>query len=328
MSFDTPHHKPCSICHSRPANKTNSHLIPSFFIAMVSSIDDSYRRDKELLFTIGDRATTAYIGRSVREDELLHIFNNLSEDRLDRMTKLSAAKDYIFCSHCEKKIGEYLESPWHDYLFEGRRTPADTAYFFWVSLLWRISAFEGLSLKLPTHIEEGLRKRLNAFINAKDNQDETTQLMIKAPFIYKVLYCKDFSRKNAGIIYYEYDRKSKIATLLLGDVAACFNFHKHGSFDGHSFYGLENSFAEAPVNDGSKIEDIVFISDSVLEKTVNQILAKCQTNRLNSDRANILFMWKLVREKLGIPLPIKPDEVFLRYVILELNSDSAKIGEC
>ena len=98
----------CTICHLRPADKTNSHLIPSFFIAMVSSVDGSYRRDKELLYTIGNNITTAYIGRSVREDELRNSFDSLSDERLSMMTENTDAKDYIFCSHCERKLGKYL----------------------------------------------------------------------------------------------------------------------------------------------------------------------------------------------------------------------------
>ena len=45
---------------------------------MASSVDGCYRRDKELLYTIGKNYTTAYIGRSVREDELCNSFNSLS----------------------------------------------------------------------------------------------------------------------------------------------------------------------------------------------------------------------------------------------------------
>ena len=220
----------CAICHSRPADKTNSHLIPSFFIAMVSSVDGSYRRDKELLYTIGDRSTTVYIGRSVQEDELLKSFDSISDERIQRMSINPDTKDYIFCPHCEKKLGEYLESPWHDHILNGKTIAPDVAYFFWVSLLWRISAFEGINLKLPTHIERALGNRLNSYIQARDSKSDIAPLLYKPPFLYKVLYCKDFSKSYAGFVYTEYDRKSKMATLLLGDVAACFFFDKHGSF--------------------------------------------------------------------------------------------------
>lgn len=246
MKYTSHNYSTCAICKSRPADKMNSHIIPSFFVAMVSSIDHSYKRDKELLYSIGDRVTTTYIGRSVREEELIDSFDFISDERLSEMSKQIVSKDYIFCLHCEKKLGEYLESPWHDHILSGKTINSDDAFFFWTSLLWRISVYEGITLKLPNHIEKALGKRLNSFIQAKDNNKEIQPLLNKAPFRYKVLYCKDYSKHHAGVIYYEYDHKSKIATLLLGDVAACFSFHKHGSFEKHSFYGLEKTFASSP----------------------------------------------------------------------------------
>lgn len=111
MKESSRNNAPCAICSLRPADKTNSHLIPSFFIAMISSVDHSYKRDKELLYTINEDITTAYIGRGVREEELLRSFDSVSDERLDMMKQNTDSKDYIFCPHCERKLGEYLESP-------------------------------------------------------------------------------------------------------------------------------------------------------------------------------------------------------------------------
>ena len=320
-------HAPCAICKSQPADKPNSHIIPSFFVAMVSSIDNSYKRDKELLYTIGDRITTAYIGHAVREEELLISFDSVTDERLAMMNDNTVSKDYIFCPHCEKKLGEYLESPWHDHLFNNRKISPASAYFFWVSILWRISAFEGLNFKLPTYIEQSLRKRLNAFILAKDNKSDTSQLMCKLPFRYKVLYCKDYSKHHGGLIYYEYDRKSKVVTLLLGDVAACFSFHKHGSFDKYTFHGLEKTFSNTIINDGTCNEVILNVDASIIDTVNSSLINKLQAIRLEADRKNILTMWKLVRKKLIPALPSKPDEIFIRYVITELYNDTVKSGE-
>ncbi|SEV83857.1 hypothetical protein SAMN04487850_0367 [Prevotella aff. ruminicola Tc2-24] len=327
MKNKTTHHTPCAICKSQPADKTNSHIIPSFFVAMVSSIDNSYKRDKELLYTIGDRITTPYIGHAVREEELLSSFDSITDERLAMMNDNTVSKDYIFCPHCEKKLGEYLESPWHDHLFNNRKISPASAYFFWASILWRISVFEGINFKLPTHIEKSLRKRLNAFIVAKDNKSDTSQLMSNLPFCYKVLYCKDYSKHHGGLIYYEYDCKSKVVTLLLGDVAACFSFHKNGSFDKYSFHGLEETFPNASINDGSCNEAILNVDASILDITNSRLINKLQTIRLEADKKNILAMWKMVRKKSIPNLPSKPDDCFIRYVISELHNDTVKSGE-
>lgn len=293
---------------------------------MVSSVDNSYRRDKELLYTIGDRSISVYMGRSVTEEEWRNSFDSLSDERIKRMSKQSASKDYIFCSHCEKKLGNYLESPWHNHMFKGKTISPILSYFFWVSLLWRISAFEGLSFKLPTHIEKGLGKRLNEFIQLMDNKEELSPLMNKAPFVYKVLYCKDYSKEHPGFIFYEYDSKRKIATLLLGDVATCFSFHKHGSFFGHSFYGLEQAFTKAPVNDGSTSEQVISISASKLNNVGSNIVSKLQAIKKEVDRENVIRMWQLVRNKIPF-LPSIPTEDFVSYVLYELYDDSEKTGE-
>lgn len=319
--------QPCAICHSRPADKTNSHIIPSFFIAMVSSVDNSYKRDKELLYTIGDHLTTAYIGRSVKEEDLKDSFDILTDERLIELSKQTASKDFIFCSHCERKLGEYFESPWHDHLFFDRNITADTAYFFWVSLLWRVSVFDGTAFKLPTHLEKSLGKRLNSYIQAKVDKQDTLPFLNKAPFTYKVIYCKDYSKEHSGFIYSEYDPKSKIASFMLGDVAACFSFQKHGTFDKHSFYGLESTFNSAATNDGFSDENILDVEAKVFENFGDNIIDKFKNLRLDSDEENIIGMWNLTIKKLGVPLPSRPSKAFIQYVISKLYAANVKNGE-
>ena len=327
MKDSTRNHAPCAICHLRPADKTNSHLIPSFFTAMISSVDNSYKREKELLYTINEYITTTYVGRAVREEELLRSFDSVSDERLDMMKHNTDSRDYIFCPHCERKLGDYLESPWHDHLFNKRNIEPTTAYFFWVSLLWRISAFEVMNFKLPTHIEEALRKRLNAFIQAKDRKSDTSKLMNKLPFSYKVLYCEDFSKHHEGMIYGEYDRKSKIVSLILGDVVACFSFNKHKIFDRFSFHSLESKFSEAPVNDGSSHETVFIIDADVLNAFNSKLIPKIQSIRLKGDRKRILDLWNLAINKLDMPLPPKPSEPFIQFVIKQLYDETVKSGE-
>lgn len=294
---------------------------------MVSSVDNSYKRDKELLYTICQDITTIYIGRSVMEEDLLNSFDSLSDEHLKMMMSNSDSRDYIFCPHCEKKLGEYLESPWHDHLFNNKKISPDTAYFFWVSVLWRISAFEGINFKLPTHIESSLRKRLNAYLGAKDNKSDISQLMNNLPFHYKVLYSQEYSKKHGGLIYYEYDRKSKIATLLLGDVVVCFTFNKHKTFERLSFYGLETKFFEAPTNDGSYQETVYIINNQDLDAANSKLIQVIQSIRLKADRNKILILWDMARNMLGMPLPPKPIEPFTQFVISLLYDKNAKTGE-
>ena len=129
------------------------------------------------------------------------------------------------------------------------------------------------------------------------------------------------------MIYCEYDRKTKILSLLLGDVAACFTFNKHKTFDGFSFYGLESKFSEAPVNDGSSQETFLNIDTDVLNAFNSIIIPKIQSIRLKEDREKILALWGMAINKLGMPLPPKPIEPFIQFVIRKLYDETVKSGE-
>lgn len=327
MEMSTQAQKKCAICQNYPADKTNSHIIPNFFLTMVSSVDGSYRRGKELLYTIGDASTKVHLGSEVLEHEWSDSFDNMSDGRIEELKKNAGAEDFIFCSRCERRLGEYLESPWHDHMFKGRKISPETAYFFWVSILWRISFFEGLTLKLPHHIEEALRKRLLGFFLAKDTKLPTTRLMEKPTFYYKVLYCKDYCKNHPGFVYNEYDKKSNCATVLLGDVMASFAFTPKYSFQKCSFYGLENALLEAPLNIGAEPEVYKSINSSTLDSASEPILHDLQKRRLETDRSNINKMWELVRKHLLPSLPTHPNKGFIAIVINHLYDEGVKNGE-
>jgi len=327
MVKSTPGQKKCAICRDHPADKTNSHIIPNFFLTMVSSVDGSYRRGKELLYTIGDSTTKAHLGSEVLEYEWSDSFDHMSEERIEELKKNAGSEDFIFCSRCERRLGEYLESPWHDHMFKGRKISPETAYFFWVSVLWRISFFEGLTLKLPHHIEESLRKRLLGFILAKESKSSVTHLIEKPPFYYKVLYCKDYSKNHPGFVYYEYDKKSNCATLLLGDVVACFAFAPKYSFQKCCFYGLEKAILEAPLNNGTEPEKYLCVNSSAIDNASEPIVHYLQKSRLETDRDNINKMWGLVRKHLLPGLPTHPDNGFIAIVINHLYDEDVKNGE-
>ncbi len=131
------------------------------------------------------------------------------------------------------------------------------------------------------------------------------------------------------MIYCEYDRKTKIVSLLLGDVAACFSFNKRKTFDRFSFYGLESKFSEAPVNDGSSQETILSIDADVLNAFNSILIPKIQTIRLKEDKKKILALWGMAINKLGMPLPQKPVEPFIQFVIksytMKLSSRAKKL---
>ncbi len=327
--MNNTHQNHCSICLFRIADKTNSHIIPSFYVSMVSSVDDSYKRGKELLFTIHEQSTSTYIGRDVLPEQLEDSFEVLSDERIAEMSKSDMAYDHVFCSHCEQKLGEYLESPYHAHILQGRRIPTDVAYFYWVSIIWRVAKFDIQRLDIPKPVVNSLGRRLNNFIQLKDENADTSYLMEHAPFTYKILYNKDYSKREAGIIHLEYDKKQKLALFILGDVVFCASFSKHGFTHAHIPYGLDSLFASAPENNGQHSETVQMVNaDRAFNEMGELLLTELNQIRLSEDRKKIIRIWQsIINKEPRLPRSNKPCEEFIHFVISELYSEGTKNGE-
>ena len=131
----------CRICKSKEATKTNSHLLPAFLEAIVGSYDHSYKRDREILFTKTLYETKVHVG-AIPSDENDRLFDQdeLSDERI--RTELAVnpcAMDYIFCPDCEKALSVQLEAPYSQQLKDSHIIDGSLAYFFWLSVIWRMS---------------------------------------------------------------------------------------------------------------------------------------------------------------------------------------------
>ena len=317
----------CGICNNRVADKTNSHLIPSFFASMVSSVDQSYRRGKELLYTIKEHVTTAYVGRDVLPEQIEDSFDEISDEKLIELSKSDVAKDFVFCSHCEKALSLYMESPYCSSLFHNRKIPADESYFFWISILWRISKYRVMHLDLPTHIVEGLGKRLNRYIVARDNESSLDYVLNKLPFTYRVLYCPNYCKEGSGFLFADYDKKDKIAAMMLGDVAVLFTFSTKDITGSYKFYGLEEKFKEAPLNTGAAQEERLVITKEVLDEAGKYLVEEMQQSRNEADKEKISKSWDLIRQRMFPNLPKHPHPAFYNTVLKELYAEDVKSGE-
>ncbi|MBO4843463.1 MAG: hypothetical protein J5490_02640 [Bacteroidales bacterium] len=295
---------------------------------MVSSVDNSYKRGKELLFTINERSTSTYIGREVLPEQLADSFDELTEERLNQMRKSDVAKDYIFCTHCEKKLGEFLESPYHAHILEGRHIPIDVAYYYWISIIWRTAKFDSQSLDMPKALVNSLGKRLTNYIRKKEGGEDLSFLMSKLPFTYKVLYDKDYSKRGSGIIHLEYFLRNKIALFILGDVIFCASFSKHGFSRTSVPYGLDSLFASAPENDGHSEERVMVVSeDDIIDSIKQPFIDIIVKRRLADDKEKIIHIWQSISKKdPRIPKTKYPCDEFIEYVLSELYSEDIKDG--
>lgn len=320
-------HNLCSICKCRVADKTNSHLIPSFLTCMVGSVDTKYRRGKEILYTIGEHVTTVHIGQEVLPEQLEECFDELSEVRISDLAKTDLAVDYVFCAHCEKKLGEYLESPYSNHINNSKKISGDEGLFFWISVLWRISYYNILHFKLPTYLEASFGKRLKNYIDKRDADENNDCVLEKTPFNYRIVHCKGYSENGAGFIYGEYNKKSKTATFVFGDIVVCLDFREKGLGKNYNFYGIEEYIAKAPINNGSILEQMLEVEKDVFDSFNTSIVTMMQRKRLKSDREMVMQFWTMLRQKYAPKLPPRPCENFIHVAIQSIYDNDAKTGE-
>ena len=152
----------CTICGIADATQKNSHLIPSFMVSKVCSYDGSGKRDKEVMITMSSYQDKVYLG-AVPDTKVEELFDKekLTEERINKELKNNTAtKDYIFCPKCEAKLSRYLESQYAEAINKGKDADNFVAYFFWVSIVWRMSISKQFQFSIPSEVEEKLGRCL------------------------------------------------------------------------------------------------------------------------------------------------------------------------
>lgn len=316
----------CQLCQRKIADKTNSHIIPSFLVCMATSADGTGKRNHELIYSIGN-LVKAYTGNEVPMEVMNRNFDDLSEERLEtELTKNDVSMDYVFCSSCEKRLGNYLESPYGQVMKSGGKIDADTQYFFWMSVLWRISHFRLLEHSLPKFMATELRKSLDQFMTNK-NTGSKEEVVQRYPFSYRIIRCKDYSKDGAGCFYAQYDKKNQIYSLSLGEIIVCFCFKDGDLPTDYDFIGLRDEFAIAPANDGSSKEVVKDVSSDVFDKAYDVVIQKAQKKYVENEVEMICKLWRKLL-KLGCPLPPGgPSEDFIRCCLQNIHDESKKNGE-
>lgn len=209
----------CTLCQVNPATKTNSHIVPSFLVAMVASYDGSYARGKEIMFTIDSYKTRVYTG-AIPSTEYERIFNypELTEERIEQeLSQNSVADDYIFCPTCEKNLAKYLEGPYAEFSKLGKKIDASIPLLFWISVIWRMSVAGTFGFKLKSHQEEYLQQCINQYFKLKKENQDVSSYSSKIGLEYKLLYCKDYSKNNGSMIFARHDEQTDSISLFIED---------------------------------------------------------------------------------------------------------------
>ena len=317
--MDSKQKQICNLCINNPADKTNSHIVPSFLIAMICSYDHSYKRGKELMFTLFTHSERVYTGDlpSTKYEEVFQQ-EELSDERIrEELSNNYVAKDYVFCKNCEERLGILLEGPYSGHLFRGNLVEGHVSYMFWTSVVWRMSMTGDYDFKLTEDKEQELREKLSLYLNSGGKS-----FAQPVPFTYRILYCKNFCKTNGGILRASLNEDGNVLSMIIGDIAICFTWALADLPDGYTFYGLENEFREAPVNDGSAIECHRAICMTKLKEAVSGFFMNEVKQKIIWNKSVLLnFLW----QKLGRPGNIP--ESLAYSLLLELYDNSVKIGE-
>lgn len=229
----------------------------------------------------------------------------------------------MFCSSCEKALGDFLESPYA----ANKKVDAQTAYYFWLSILWRVNHFETLNCKMPKFILTEFRKTLDTYLQAKRERMNPIIVQQKYPFNYRVLTCKGYSINGEGCFYAEYDKSNRIFSATLGDTIVCYNIKSDSLPNNYTFLGIEDELRQATSNDGVKVEESRTVTNEVFVKAYRNLLNKVSAIYLNNEVTLIWRLWdELIKKQFAMP-SITPSDSFIHRCLEIIHNDKKKVGE-
>ena len=315
----------CLLCKETDATKTNSHIVPSFLVANVCSYDGSGKRDKEVMFTITPTKTTLYTGQ-LPDTKIEEIINtkNLTDERIENeLMQNTASKDYIFCPDCESKLSVWLETPYSTYHKSGKAISPDVSFFFWISIIWRMSISQIFGFELPTELENHLGAVLNRYLDCKTNgleHEKIEHLVKECNISYKILRCPSFLPRNSGFMGAIYSKEYNILSFILGDTIVCVPFDGTIS-DSYSFWGAEKEMIAAPNNNGLEPEKILEVSEDFVKSINSNFIKKFAHIKVKFYQKFANDVWR----ELGLSGNI-PRKIFKSFME-SLLSEHTKLGD-
>ena len=236
----------CLLCRQREADKTCSHIIPSF---LMKRINGEGKRDHEIGFKIKQGIVDTYFGRDIYEEKRKDITDN--EEKIYSRENYDVI-DHIFCKDCEDFFAS-LESKYAPSLnlhFSEKSTTKNTkispsdALLFWCSLIWRISVTGHLGSRLRSDLEERLRLALVS--NNIDN------LNIK----YAVFRCKDYFKQSDKGTFAGMDIKDNSVLLFVDDFMLVLVFDMKEEKHETELFEIGLKLKKESLNDGKRVEEI------------------------------------------------------------------------
>ncbi len=191
----------CMLCQKAEAIVTNSHIVPRFIIQRFFNLDGSNTRDIEAVdsWSLQDGENYRNFGTDASADIFEKVLGfKVTQSEIEEYTKSrTLARDYVFCSHCEKRFG-VIETLYSEIARNpGRAYNHAIPYLFWMSVIWRMSAV-GMGIKLSVQHEEKLRKILNNSL-AETKTGIITDYRKLGHFAYIIAVANDTRDETLGV---------------------------------------------------------------------------------------------------------------------------------
>lgn len=292
----------CRICKLNDATKTNSHLLPAFLEAIVGSYDHSYKRDKDILITKTPYETKIHVG-AIPSDENDRLFDQdeLTDERIKTELAVNpCAMDYIFCPDCESLLSIHLEAPYSHDLKGQNAVDGHLAYFFWISVIWRMSIGKSFGFRLPENVEKQLGESLNNYLKvAKDDLDGINSIIEATPFCYKLFHCKNYCKdpNNGGFIHCWLSDSKKSITCILGDYGIEVCFSREFQSEAPKYFLNKRLIDFAPINTGLTGEQRQSVEQSVWTQTHKDFIQATKRKILDGHLEFLQQIWKKLKKE-------------------------------
>ena len=255
---------PCRLCGNAEATKTNSHIVPSFLVAQFASYDNSYKRDKELMFSISPIGTRVYTG-ALPTNKIDSTFDssNLTDERIEKELKDNfESEDFILCPECESNLSKFLETPYAETIRIQKAGDGEMSYFFWLSIVWRMCiSSRDFGFDLPSDTVNHLHDMLFEYLQRQTgNSKEDSPIANAEVFKYQLFICPDYCKQfKNGCQYCRLD--DNVLTFIVGDeVAVCYFNNRNSLPENYAFPSLTDIVTDSPFNNGEGTENRVGIS--------------------------------------------------------------------
>lgn len=236
----------CLLCQQREATNKGSHIVPSFFMKRINSIDGCNKRDHELGFSIGLGTVETYFGRDVYEDRRREYTDD--ESKMEDRTNLDTM-DNVFCPECEKLFSKYesrysqiYSLPFDKDLVENTKVSGPVAALFWYGVIWRLSATKLYGISLNDDFEEKLRQ----IVLSEDTSS--------SDIYYALHYCRGYREDNPTIALF--DCSGDVAMLIADEFQIVLFNGTIAARSDEVLWGMNYKCEVENLNDGKKTEKI------------------------------------------------------------------------